>query len=129
MLFRVVALLLVLLGAAMMITGVMAKRLFTPQSYWSDEQAKEYVAASTALKNAATGSIRQPSANTDPKLVAAQQRFNKIQAELDSAIAHRSYTGVILGGVGVVLFAVGVGTFLNAKPAKRDLADDDRPFI
>src|SRR5262245_57561958 len=100
MLQRTIAVALVMIGAALIIVGVNAKRFFSPQSYWSEQQAKEYVAASTALKNAATGSIRQPSAAKDPKLVAAQQRFHRIQVELDSAISHRDYLGVVLGAAG-----------------------------
>ncbi len=129
MLLRVVAILLVLLGAAMLMVGVAAKHFFSPKSYWTDQQAKEYVAASTALKTAATGSIRPPSAELDPKLVAAQQRFEKIQAELNSAITRRDYTGVALGVCGAAVFAAGVVVFLRAQPVKRQSVDDDRPFI
>jgi hypothetical protein len=129
MLQRTIAIVLILVGAAMIVVGANAKRFFTPQSYWSNQQAKEYVDASTALKSAATGTIRQPTADKDPKLAAAKQRFDKIQAELDSAIAHRSYTGILLGTSGAVLLAIGVGVFLRAQPVKRESADDDRPFI
>ena len=126
---RIIAIGLILGGAAMIVVGIASKRFFTPQSYWTEQQAQEYVAASTALKTAATGSIRQPSAEHDPKLVAAQQRFDKIQAELDSAIARRDYTGVTLGAGGIALSAAGLVLFLRSQPSRRESPDDDRPFI
>jgi hypothetical protein len=129
MLQRIIAIVVMVVGATLIIVGVNAKRFFSPQSYWSDQQAKEYVAASAALKTAATGTIRLPSAENDPKLIAAQQRFDKIQAQLDSAVSRRDYTGVILGAGGAILVVVGLAVFLTARPGTRESVDDDRPFI
>jgi hypothetical protein len=120
---------LVLVGAVLLAAGIGAKRFFPPQSYWSDEKAHEYVAASTSLKTIATGSIRVPSPASNPSLAAAQERFDRIQAELDRAVARRNYTTVALEAGGAVLSAVGVALFLRGKVTTKSASDDERPFV
>jgi hypothetical protein len=128
MALRLLAIVLFTMGAALIVVGVGATSFFSPQSYWSDEKAQDYLDASTALKVAATSSIRRPSPDSDPELAAAQARFNELQAELDRAIARKNYTGVALGAGGATLAAVGVVVLILRHGKKTSASDDLPPF-
>src|SRR5947209_10915809 len=83
-------------GVALIILGATWKYWHSPQILWSAEQATEYTDAWRALKVAATSGVRRPDPSTDPKLAAAQARFDAINTKLEHAKALNSYAGLIL---------------------------------
>jgi hypothetical protein len=96
-----------IIGIALVAFGATWKLWHRPQMLWSKEQAAEYNDAWRALKVAATSGLRRADPTTDPKLAAAQARYDSIKAELDRAIAYNDYTGTLMAAVGAVVTAIG----------------------
>jgi hypothetical protein len=94
-------------GIVLLVLGVTWGRWHSPQTFWSKEQAAEYTSAWRELKAAATSKTRIPDAKSDPKLAAAQARFDAIKTKLDHARTLNDHTGtaLIVAGIGLILAA------------------------
>jgi len=109
---RQIALVLsLILGITLITMGATWKYWHTPKMLWSKEQATEYNDAWRALKVAATSGQRRPDPAKDPKLAAAQARYDAIKSNLDHARTMNDYTGTALVLVGLTL--TGFGVFLQ----------------
>jgi hypothetical protein len=111
-------------GVGLLTTGLAWRYFFEPTAYWDTQQQQEYVQASRALKEAAYRPGRRASQPPDTQLITAQQRFEEVQAKLDRAIALRSYTGIAIAAVGVLLVAGGmwlIWTNRAAEPPEKTL--------
>ncbi len=95
-------------GVGMVVAGIAWKHLVPAGSYWSADQAGEYIEATRALKAAAMREDRRADDPPDSQLTAAQTRFDDIKSDLDRAIAARKYSGTLLAIGGVVLVVVAV---------------------
>jgi hypothetical protein len=104
---QVGAVVLLIVGVAVVALGATWKYWHSPQSLWSREQANEYTEAWRTLKIAATSGVRPGDPKTDPKLAAAQARFDAIKAKLDSAIAVHEHTGMVLTAAGAAIVIAG----------------------
>lgn len=104
---RVIVFLLSLSGTALLVLGATWSHWHSPQMLWSREQANEYTDAWRALKAAATSGLRPADPKTDPKLAAAQARFDAISAKLQRARAYNDYTATVLCVFGVALALAG----------------------
>jgi hypothetical protein len=115
---QIAVILLSAMGIILLVLGVTWKQWHSPQTLWSKEQAAEYTDAWRALKAAATSGIRAGDPNSDPKLAAAQARFDAIKAKLDHARTLNDHTGtaLIVTAIGLI---VGAGLLYrsNSKPA------------
>jgi hypothetical protein len=102
---QIATILLFSVGVVLLVLGVTWSRWHSPQTFWSKEQAAEYTSAWRDLKAAATGRGRVPGQQSDPKLAAAQARFDAIKTELDRARTLNDYTGaaLIITGVGLIV--------------------------
>jgi hypothetical protein len=109
---------LLVAGIALVLLGATWSYWHTPQMLWSPEQAKEYNEAWRALKATATGGVRRGDPNTDPKLAAAQARFDAIDKKLELAKAANSRCGLILVAAGALLIAVSIWLYSSRTPAK-----------
>src|SRR5262245_48345916 len=103
---RIAVVLSLIVGLILVVLGATWKYWHTPKMLWSSEQANEYTAAWHDLKVAATSGVRAVDSAHDPKLGAAQARFDAIKAQLDRARAMNDYTGTILIAVGAVIIAI-----------------------
>jgi hypothetical protein len=101
-----------LAGLVLIVLGATWKYWHSPQSLWSKEQATEHSAAWRNLKITATSGVRRGDAATDPKLAAAQARFDKINSELEHAKTMHSYAGLIFIAVGIIVVAISAWTLL-----------------
>jgi hypothetical protein len=92
-------------GLSLLIAGATWKATVPSSTLWTPEQAREYTAASRAVKIAATHEDRHAGNSSDPQLIAAKARFDQMQAKLDRAILMRDYAGAMffLAGVGFLL--------------------------
>jgi hypothetical protein len=102
---QIAAILLSAVGVVLLVLGVTWTRWHSPQTFWSNEQATEYTSAWRELKAAATSKTRLPDAKSDPKLAAAQARFDAIKTQLDHARTLNDHTGtaLIVTGVGLIV--------------------------
>jgi hypothetical protein len=103
---QIVTVLSLIVGIVLLLLGATWKYWHSPQMLWSKEQATEYTDAWQALKVAATSGQRRADPATDPKLAAAQARYDTIKAKLDRAIAFNDYTGTTLATVGTIFIAI-----------------------
>jgi hypothetical protein len=113
---------LLLIGLLLLILGATWKHFYSPQSYWTAEQAKEYAEAQVALKAVATSGVRRTSELDDPKLAEARARFEKSAAELERAVAARQWSGLVIGGVGIVAVAAGIFLYLTRPAGSPELS-------
>jgi hypothetical protein len=118
MLRHTLTILCLLAGVGLVVAGAAWTYIYPPQSYWSEDQAREYVDASRALKAAAMREGRRADDPPDAQLAAAQARFDRIKTDLDRAIVRRSYAGPLLvaGGCAVLIAAV----WLQRTPRRTD---------
>jgi hypothetical protein len=102
---QITTILLSAVGTALLVLGATWARWHSPQTFWSKAQAAEYTSAWRELKAAATGRGRVPGQQSDPKLAAAQARFDAIKTELDHARTLNDYTGtaLIVTGIGLIV--------------------------
>jgi hypothetical protein len=103
---QIAILLSLVIGIALVALGATWKLWHSPQMLWSKEQATEYSDAWRALKVAATSGLRRADPATDPKLAAAQARYDSIKSKLDRAVAYNDYTGTMIAAVGAVMTVV-----------------------
>jgi hypothetical protein len=114
-----------LLGVVMGTAGLFWGSWAKPSLVWTPEQAAEYQAAGEALHAArrmdgpSSGGLDANAGaegdESDRRLAAAQERFDRIEAELGSAQTLRQRTGAWLRWLGlaaIVLFGVG---YLSAR--------------
>jgi hypothetical protein len=115
---QITAILLLATGAVLLVLGVTWNHWHSPQTFWSKEEATEYTDAWRALKAAATSGIRAADPKSDPKLAAAQARFDTIKAKLDHARTLNDHAGTVLTAVGIGLI-IGGGLLYRStsKPA------------
>ena len=115
---QIAVILLSAIGILLLVLGMTWKQWHSPQTFWSKEQAAEYTDAWRALKVAATSGVRAADPNSDPKLAAAQARFDAIKTRLDHARTFNDHTGtaLIVTAIGLI---VGAGLLYrsNSKPA------------
>lgn len=102
-----------IVGVIVMLLGATWKYWHSPETLWSPEQAKEYTTAWRDLKAAATSGVRVPDPAHDPKLVAAQARFDAIKIQLDHARAMNDYTGPAMIAAGAVIIAISARLLLS----------------
>jgi hypothetical protein len=93
------------IGITLVLLGVTWRYWHSPQSYWSKEQAAEYTDAWRALKVVATSGIRPGDPKSNPKLAAAQDRFDAIKSKLDHARTRNEYAGTALTVAGIIVLA------------------------
>src|SRR3954465_7424252 len=101
----IVIVLLLTVGVIFLLLGATWKHWHPPQSVWSKEQAAEYTNAWHELKMAATSGVRPGDPNSNPKLAAAQARFDSIKTQLEHARTINDYTGTALIGAAIGLIA------------------------
>jgi hypothetical protein len=93
-------------GVVLLLLGATWKYWHSPKSVWTKEEAHEYSEAARLLKLSATSRRVRGDVETDPKLAAAQARYDAIQAKLDRAIAFHDYAGVGMAALGAAITAV-----------------------
>jgi hypothetical protein len=117
---QIAVILLFTSGVALLLIGATWKHWHPPQSVWSKEQAAEYAEAWRALKVSATSGIRPGDPNSNPKLAAAQARFDAIKSQLDHARTLNDYTGTALIVTAIGLIAGG-GLLYRASNKDADI--------
>lgn len=109
----------VALGVLAALGGALWGRAALPRHVWTVEQSQEYNAANAALHAATVGHDREPNgdqagAEHHANLAAAQQRFDRITAQLQAARYAKDRLGVTLIRGGLAAAAVfGVGYFVT----------------
>src|SRR4051794_30312636 len=103
---KIAVILLLTFGVILLALGLTWKHWHSPQNFWSKEQATEYTDAWRALKVVATSGQRAGDPNSNPKLAAAQARFDAIKSKLDHARTMNDYSGTAL-----IVTAIGLITF------------------
>lgn len=116
MLRQILIVLLALVGVGLVVAGLSWKLLRPRQAYWSEEQAQEYNDAFLAAKAAALSDTRRLNQPDDPQLVAARQRWEESQADLDRAVAARGRTGPFVAAAGVAILALAAYVHRNRPP-------------
>jgi hypothetical protein len=101
----IAVILLSTIGVVLLLLGVTWKHWYPPQSIWSKEQAAEYTDAWRALMAVATSGVRAGDPDSNPKLAAAQSRFDAIKTKLDHARTLNDYTGTALIVTAITLIA------------------------
>jgi hypothetical protein len=107
------------LGVLVVLAGALWQTFAKPQHVWTMAKAEEYRAALSELHMLIYDDPSAPSAPETPERAAARaaakERFNRIQTELDDAIATHRHRGSRLMQAGLavmVLFGVG---YLSAR--------------
>jgi hypothetical protein len=102
-----------LAGLLMLLGGLAWSQWASPRTVWSPEQATEHQAAGEALhaaRRSAAPAGGESGAAESPELVAAQARFDAIDAKLAEAQTSRQRTGgrlVRLGLAAMVISGIG----------------------
>jgi hypothetical protein len=99
-------------GLLLIVCGLFWRTATTQESFWTEEQAREYKAASDALHaHGETGGAAPAEAGElNPEVAAARERFAQIQAELEEAQFARDKVGPLLVQIGLATaVAFGVG--------------------
>jgi uncharacterized membrane protein YidH (DUF202 family) len=117
---QVLAVFVILAGVACAVLGVAWKLVVPAHAYWSPTQAQEFNEASVSLKSVATRPDRRASQADDPELDAAQARFDRVQSDLERAIARRDNSGILFIVGGGVLFLCGVTLLVRARSLPAD---------
>jgi len=129
---------MIVAGLALMLGGPLAARLVPGETFWTDEDQRAYQNASVAFHDASYGGAHDHSsgqAHAGPadaedreRLTAAKERFEREKARLVAAQAKRGWIAFALRASGVILAAVGVAIFWQARrnptatPEKRTLS-------
>ena len=101
------------IGVVLVIVGVAWKSFTAPETFWSDEQAKEFAAASDAM-HAQTAEAQEHGSSEDADTAAARDRLARIQGELERARYARDDMGPLLTRIGLVAaIAFGVGYLVS----------------
>ncbi len=102
-------------GVVMTGIGIVWSRVTTSETFWTNEQAEEYKAASAA----ATHPEYQAEASPEERAAqreAAQQRFDRISRQLDRARFAHDRTGPLLVQFGLAAaVAFGIGYWVTAR--------------
>jgi len=116
---QIAAVLLLTIGVVLLLLGVTWKHWHSPTSFWSKEQAAEYTDAWRALKATATSGMRAGDPNSNPKLAAAQARFDAIKSKLEHARTLNDYSGTALIVTAIGLIA-GAGLLYRSSDKAAD---------
>ncbi len=113
------SLVLAVAGVAAVALGLAWRQMFPESAYWDRAQADEYVAASLAMKAAADSDARRPGQPDPPELVAARERWEKIQNALSSAQAARTRTPILVAVTGVILAGAGAANYFQGQAGRK----------
>jgi hypothetical protein len=102
-------------GVLMVVVGIVWSRVTTPETFWTQDQAKEYSEA----KAAATHPTYDAQASSEERAAqreAAQQRLNQISGEFDRARFAYDRAGPLLVQFGLAAaVAFGIGYWIAAR--------------
>jgi hypothetical protein len=104
---QLIAIILIMVGLALLILGATWHYWHSPKLFWSAQQAKEHEDAWRALKGIATGGIRRADAASNANYAAARARFEMSESQLTRATALNNYTGNVFVVLGIGLTASG----------------------
>jgi outer membrane murein-binding lipoprotein Lpp len=105
-------------GVLLVIAGVGWGALTDEKSFWTEEQAREFAAASDALHAHRSGEHSHAHAEHDEASEGARERFERIAADLDRARYQRDEIGPMLIKVGLaatIAFGIGYGFSQRAE--------------
>jgi hypothetical protein len=102
---QIAVILFSIIGIVVVLLGMTWKHWHSPQNSWSKEQAAEYTDAWRALKIVATSGVRPGDPKSNPKLAAAQARFDTIKSKLDHARTFNDHAGAVLIIIGAAVLA------------------------
>lgn len=97
----------IVIGVGLLVASLAWGWFVRADTYWDSTEQKEFEDATRALKEAAYRPGRRADQPVDPGLLAAQQRFNRIQARLERATTFYRYGRAATGAVGCVLLVAG----------------------
>jgi hypothetical protein len=133
MIRRVLVPVIVASGVGLSVAGASWKHWFPPQSYWSQEKARQLVDTSTKLHamqdgqhGAEKGAAHSVPAIDTTALAAVKQQYESLQNELDRARSARNRTGLYVGALGLALVVLGILIFVKTPPpdpSERDLPE------
>lgn len=103
---RVILIILSLVGVALFGLGATWTFWHSPHLFWTPQQATEHAEAWRALKIASTSGMRRADPKADPKLAAAQERYDKSSAQLARATTLNQSGGSAMVVAGVILIAI-----------------------
>lgn len=125
-------------GLALMLGGPLAAGLVPGETFWTDEDQRAYQDASVAFHDASyggghdhsSGEVHTGPADAEARehLSAAKEKFEREKARLVAAQSKRGWMAFAFRAAGVILAAVGVAIFWQARrnpamaPEKRTLA-------
>jgi hypothetical protein len=100
------------MGVLLVIAGVGWGTLTDKKSFWTEEQAKEFAAASDAMHAHRSGEHSHAPAEHGDVSDVARERYERIAAELERARYQRDEVGPLLIKVGLaaaIAFGIGYG--------------------
>lgn len=111
----------IIVGLAAILAGAAWSIFVKPTNVWSQEQAREFEAANDELHSvrakfgpAAGGAIGQE------EITAAQERFSRINSQLESARSTHDRLGMWIAGGGFALaLACGLGLMVTRESSER----------
>ena len=95
-------------GVGLILLGLGWKQLYPPTSYWSEQQAQQYMDAFTKLHELQDSDEHGASNQDKVALAAAKENYEKLENQLEYARKAHDRTGSYLAAAGAGLVAIGI---------------------
>jgi hypothetical protein len=143
---RVLVPVIVAAGVVLILVGLGWKWLFPPKSYWSQEQARQYLDAYTKLHAMQDGQEHGPAKGTSKEtskaaskaapdaasnkdtasLAEVRQRYESLKSQLERARTARDRTGIYLAAAGTAIVVIGILIFVKSPAPVPNTPDERR---
>lgn len=110
-------------GVGLILLGLAWKQLYPPESYWSEEQARQLVDAFAELHNLQHSEETEAAEHGGTSFEKAKEKYHSLKGELESARTAHDRTGSYLAAAGAALIAVGILIYVKVPPSEPDDRD------